>query len=206
MTSSSIKTSHIIGAIIVLYLLDKWLDRKVKSYIDYFVRRTNHHVEQFQPFEAPTRVYDGRMYPDSPHLMQNSLQSMMKPQADTLTPLSSISDWTSTDVPYNQVTQTKPIVFSDEPRSTKFIPISDASATQKQVNGTQSWYDQLGAISSGDKRMAVEDSTPLIELDASFQQRALSSGQQSFDQMMTELDSDDITGSRLQDSAMMFSQ
>ena len=202
---TTIKTSHILAALIVLYFFDKWLDRKVKSFIDYAIDRTsrsNRMPEHFKPFESTMRVMDGRMYPDSPFMVNESLPSLTAPQSDHLAPL------TSDGIFDNYIPQAKPFQTTQSSASQPlktFLPITDPAASEKQFSGS-GWKSNLAAANKSELEHIAGNQTQLIDLGQKYQEIVKQDGSQSFDQLMMNLDNEPSLTDRLQNAAMTFTR
>lgn len=177
---ATIKLSHVFATLFALFIFDKWLDRKVKSFIDYALTRGNR-VENFKPFESTMRVMDGRMYPDSPHMAE--LPSLTGPQTDVLAPLTSAVN--------NNAAWMTPMQapLSAMPPMKTFVPLSDGSSWKGvSVNNNE-----------------VENDTPLVDVGQRYQSIAKQNGSQMFDQLMTDLDAQPNLSERYQNTAYAFS-
>lgn len=219
--NASISVSHVIGIVLVLYIADKWLDKKVKSFIDYAMNRPVHTVENFQPFESTIRTFDGRMLPDSPHLME-AIPSLTTPHGDMLAPLqdspaASAASYMMGSTPMhlqqqqqNQNQKQQQQHMTASPKS--FVSIADPAAIPLQYrqdgvkNKTMSWRDNLSSASAPTMPFDASPHTSLIDLDKGFQARMQQDGSQEFDQLMLNLDSDVPVGQRLQTNARTFAR
>lgn len=199
---TQIKTSHVLGALIILYFFDKWIDRKVKSFIDYAMDRPSRSIEHFKPFESTMRVMDGRMYPDSPYMVNDALPSLAAPQSDQLTPL------TMGGIFDNYMSIPRPSQKSQNtafPPAKTFLPIADPAATEKQYSG-MGWKNELAPANKAEIDHIAGNQTQLIELGPKYQAIAKQDGSQNFDQLMMNLDAEPNLSDRLQNAAMTFTR
>ena len=186
---ASIKLSHIFATFLALFLFDKWLDRKVKSFIDYAATMgKGRSVERFQPFESTVRVMDGRMYPDSPHMSE--LPSLTGPQTDVLAPLSSSAGAPQWMTPVQAQ-------LSGMPPPRTFLPITDRESAPTGGALMPAHRREIEHIAGND--------TPLVDLGSKYTSLAQQNGSQMFDQLMTDLDAQPNFSERYQDSAVTFS-
>ena len=193
---ATIKLSHIFATFVALFIFDKWLDRKVKSFIDYAATR-GRSIEHFQPFEPTMRVMDGRMFPDSPHMSE--LPSLAGPQTDVLAPLSSSIGGSA-----QWLTPVQAQLSAMPPPKT-FLPITERGEQQPSSSGAGTWKASLIPASRREIEHIAGNDTPLVELGSKYQSFAQQNGSQTFDQLMTDLDAQPNLAERYQDSAVTFS-
>ena len=183
----SLTVGHVFGIVVALYFLDKWLDRKVKHFIDYARSTPSHRqsVEQFLPFEETKRTFAGagQYLSDIPNRLQYDVSNMTAPHGDALFPLTSGS--LSATQMYGEI----PPSPSGGPAATtnmqNVASISDPKSLPNVLMRDGNYWRPSGSTPIPIDAMPSDS---LVGLSPDYEQIAQKDGSQAFDAMMMSLD------------------